>query len=167
MRDFNRLKLVASVGLCLVFTATGCGNKPSSVTDTGILKEFRTNVDTFCNSITASDASINSINTNEDGYEQLLLAELDNLDTNFSTFAALDFPADYDYLEPLADEAATYMDTAVSNYHDIFENEYTQSDLELKSDYAMENYNRAYKRIQIIITFLNGEISDEVVTTEN
>ena len=40
-------------------------------------------------------------------------------------------------------------------------------DLESKYNYASENYSRAYKRIQIIVSFLNGEISDGVTVTNN
>ena len=77
-------------------------------------------------------------------------------------FAALDFPTEFDYLESLADEASEYMTTAVESYHEAYDNGgYNQ----LTADYAKENYARAYKRIQIIITFLHGEQPEDVNLT--
>ena len=72
------------------------------------------------------------------------------------------FPTEFDYLESLADEASEYMTTAVESYHDAYDNGgYNQ----LTADYAKENYARAYKRIQIIITFLHGEQPEDVNLT--
>ena len=77
----------------------------------------------------------------------------------FQSFARLDFPEEFDYLEDLADESSQYMTEAVASYHDAYSNgaynEYT-------AEYARQNYSRAYKRIQIIITFLHGEHPDDV-----
>ena len=66
-----------------------------------------------------------------------LLGYLDQLDSAFQDFAALDFPTEFDYLESLADEASEYMTTAVESYHDAYDNGgYNQ----LTADYAKENY---------------------------
>jgi hypothetical protein len=74
----------------------------------------------------------------------------------------LDFPTEFDYLESLADEASAYMTQAVESYHEAYSNGgYNQ----LTADYAKENYARAYKRIQIIITFLHGEQPENVNLT--
>ena len=91
-----------------------------------------------------------------------LLGYLDQLDTAFQDFADLDFPEEFDYLESLADEASEYMTTAVESYHDAYSNGGYN---ELTADYARENYARAYKRIQIIITFLHGEQPEDVNLT--
>ena len=87
---------------------------------------------------------------------------LDQLDSAFQDFAALDFPTEFDYLESLADEASAYMTQAVESYHEAYSNGgYNQ----LTADYAKENYARANKRIQIIITFLHGEQPENVNLT--
>ena len=52
------------------------------------------------------------------------------------------------------------MNTAVDSYHQAFEAE-TKEALEAKYDYAKENYSRAYKRIKVIVSFLNGETSED------
>ena len=54
------------------------------------------------------------------------------------------------------------MTQAVESYHEAYSNGgYNQ----LTADYAKENYARAYKRIQIIITFLHGEQPENVNLT--
>ena len=69
-----------------------------------------------------------------------LLGYLDQLDSAFQDFAALDFPTEFDYLESLADEASEYMTTAVESYHDAYDNGgYNQ----LTADYAKVKYARA------------------------
>lgn len=163
MRQMNLKKIVIAASAGMLLTMTACTNNSN---DNSVeLKEFRAKVDTFCTSIATVDSNINAIDVESTGYEQTMLSELDSLDGYFKEFAALDFPSDYDYLEGLADEASSYMDTAVTNYHDAFENDYSDADFTAKYNYAYENYSRAYKRIQIIVTFFNGEISDGVTVT--
>jgi len=130
--------LALTAGLLTALTLTACGKDPA-------LTQFKEEIDSFCTKI--SDE---------------LLGYLDQLDSAFQDFAALDFPTEFDYLESLADEASEYMTTAVESYHDAYDNGgYNQ----LTADYAKENYARAYKRIQIIITFLHGEQPEDVNLT--
>ena len=84
------------------------------------------------------------------------------MDAEFEDFAELDFPEEFDYLEVLADEASEYMTTAVNSYQEAYEGD---SYNEVTAEYAKENYIRAYKRIQIIISFLHGEEPDDVDLT--
>ncbi len=147
-----------------VFTITGC--KSMNADKHEELSSFRSRVDEFCDSIYRIDNNINEIDTATEDYIEVLIQNLDALETNFKIFADMDFPSDYDYLEGLADEASSYMDTAVASFHDLFENNYTEEAMTEKYDYAKENYERAYKRIKIIITFLNGESSEDVTVEE-
>lgn len=139
-------------GLLVIAFLAGCGSKPE-------LAKFKKEMDAFCTRISELDTSINSIDTQTDSYTTELLGYMDELDTEFQDFAQVDFPEEFDYLESLADEAGEYMSVAVENYHDAYSgssyNEYT-------AEYAFQNYSRAYKRIQIIITFLHGEQPDDV-----
>ena len=155
----NIFKYIAIVVTCTSIFC-GCGKEVS----TEELVDFRTTVDSFCESINTIDTNINELNIQDSNYQAVLMDNLNQLNDNFKVFADIDFPKDYNYLETLADEASTYMDTAVSSYEDIFANNYTEEAMLEKYNYASENYQRAYKRIQIIITFLNGEkTSDDVV----
>lgn len=160
----NLYKCLIGVSLPLSFLIVGCGQEPIS-DNSAELTAFRGQVDAFCISIAECDANINAIDTSNEDYKSVMLGELDGLKADFKEFAAIDFPSDYDYLENLADEASSYMDTAVDNYHDAFENDLSKEAFESKYSYASENYSRAYKRIQVIITFLNGEISEDVTMT--
>lgn len=134
------------------FLLTACGEDPK-------LTQFRKNIDDFCIKISDIDQGMNNIDAEADGAVAEFLGYLDDLDLIFQSFAKLDFPEEFDYLEPTADEASQYMTTAVKSYHEAYSN---GSYNEYTADYAYENYSRAYKRIQIIISFLHGETPDDV-----
>lgn len=140
--------------LAVVLTAvllTACGEDPK-------LAQFRNNIESFCTKVSEIDTSINSIDAQSDNAVAELLSNLDELDSVFQSFAELDFPEEFDYLEEVADKSSEYMSIAVSSYHEAYSNntynKYT-------GDYAKENYSRAYKCIQIIITFLHGDRPDD------
>jgi hypothetical protein len=145
-------KILACI-LLLCALACGCGEKtnPEHV-------KFKNDVDNFCNSIAELDASINKIDATSDTATTQLLGYLDEVELRFKNFADLDFPAEFDYLENLADETSSYMSVAVEYYHNAFSN---GSYNEYTAEYAQENYSRAIKRIKIIITFLKGETPDD------
>ena len=111
-------------------------------------------MDDFCTKISEIDTSINNIDAESEQAADELLTYLDDLDIVFQSFERLDFPEEFNYLENLADESSEYMTEAVKSYHDAFGNgTYNES----TAEYARENYSRAYKRVQIIISFLHGE----------
>ena len=152
MKVKKYLAIIFSAGL-LALSACSAPEK-----DSAALTDFRNTVDSFCEEVSAIDADINASGDTEN--TEKVLTDLDSLKQAFSDFAAVDFPSDYDYLENLADEASDYMNTAVDSYHQAFEAE-TKEALEAKYDYAKENYSRAYKRIKVIVSFLNGETSED------
>lgn len=149
-------KLIALLVLALlVMTLSGCGKDPE-------LAAFRNEFEEFCTDISGLGTSIDSINAsdqNADEATQELLGYLDQLELEFEELAKLDFPTEFDYLEKLAVEASEYMTEAVKSYHEAYGsggyNEYT-------AKYAQENYSRAYKRIQVIISLLHGKTPDDV-----
>ena len=111
-------------------------------------------MDDFCTRISEIDTSINNINAEEEDASEELLTYLDDLDIVFQSFARLDFPEEFDYLENLAEESSEYMTEAVKNYHSAYGGDKYD---EATAQYAKQNYSRAYKRVQIIISFLHGE----------
>ena len=149
-------KLLAfTAGLLTALALAACGKDPG-------LTQFKEEIDSFCTEISNIDTEINNVDAQSENATAELLGYLDQLDVAFQDFAALDFPAEFDYLESLADEASEYMTTAVESYHDVYSDDgYDQA----TADYAKENYARAYKRIQIIITFLHGEQPEDVNLT--
>ena len=144
----TRIKAL-TLGLVTMLSLTACGSDPE-------LTKFKTEMDDFCTSISEIDTSINNLDAESENAVNELLGYLDDLDTEFQSFAELDFPEEFDYLESLADEASEYMTEAVNSYHEAYNdssyNEYT-------AEYAKENYSRAYKRVQVIISFNGGAIT--------
>lgn len=122
------------------------------------LSVFKEQVEDFCDSISNIDTEINAIDPNSDTAIDDLLGYLDELELTFQQFAAISFPEQFSYLQQLAQESSEYMDDAVASYHEAYSN---NSYNEYTADYAQEYYSRAYKRIQIIITFLHGEEPDD------
>lgn len=150
-------KKLALLTAALITTSmlTACGQDPA-------ITEFKNEIDSFCTTISEIDTSINNIDAESENATSELLRYLDDLDTSFQDFAALDFPEEFDYLESLADESGSYMAEAVKSYHEVYS---AESYNESTAKYAKENYSRAYKRIQIIITFLHGEEPQDVDLT--
>lgn len=144
------MKFKVRITIAAIFTGlllSACGENTA-------LTQFRKSMDDFCTKISEIDTSINNIDAEADNASEELLAYLDDLDIVFQSFARLDFPEEFDYLENLADESSEYMTEAVKSYHDAFGvNSYNES----TAEYARQNYSRAYKRVQIIISFLHGE----------
>lgn len=139
--------ILFSLILLAAMLLTACGEDPE-------LTRFRKSMDDFCTKISEIDSGINNIDAQSENAVSELLGYLDELDRTFKSFAALDFPEEFDYLEELADESSQYMTEAVSSYHEAYSNgSYNKS----VAEYARQNYSRSYKRIQIIIAFLHGE----------
>ena len=151
----KKTALLLTTLLTCTFLLTGCGEDKE-------LTQFKKDMDNFCTKISEIDTSINGIDADSDNAVEELLTHLDELKVTFNEFAKFDFPEEFDYLESIAQEASDYMDTAVSSYHDAYSND---SYNEYTAEYAQGNYSRAYKRIQIIISFLHGETPEDVDIT--
>lgn len=157
----NKLRLTA-VCVLIAFILTACGRKDELV-------KFREDVDTFCINISEIGTQIDNVDAESDDAVYEVLEYLDQLDTEFQNFAELDFPEEFDYLEAIADEASEYMTIAAESFRDAYTNEsYDEEMFKAEYEYAKQNKARAYKRIQIIITFLQGEDPEDVglVTTD-
>lgn len=140
------------VALLTAMTLTACGEDPE-------LSKFQSRMDDFCDKIVEIDHSINEIDPNSETAVDSLMKNLDELDQVFRGFGELDFPEKFDYLESIADEASSYMTDAVKSYHDAYSN---GSYNEYTAEYAEDLYARAYKRVNIIISFLHGETPEDV-----
>ncbi len=144
--------ILLSISIVLIFLC-GCGSNTA-------LTKFKSEIDVFCTNVSTIDNSMNKIDATSMEAKDEILNYLDQLDAQFLSFADMDFPKEFDYLEHLADEASQYMKEAVSYYHKAFEGENGYDDSYV--EYAFENYSRALKRVQIIITFLHGEKPENV-----
>ncbi len=138
----------------LLFGMTGCGSDPE-------LEHYKENMNIFFENVATYDASINAIDpASEDAVTQLLTL-LDNMSTSFSQMAELTVPQVFIGVEQLADEADEYMKEAVSLYHQAFEAEVFDENIE---EAAQENYSRANLRLQYILSILHGDIPEEIIT---
>ena len=151
----NILLLLSVFFICI--SLTGCGEDPK-------LSKFQNDIDAFCSDVAAIDTEINNIDASSDTAREELLDCLDRLNESFKVLAEMEVPEEFSYFEDLADEASSYMTTAVESYHEAYSN---NSFNEYIADYARQNYERAYKRVTVILKLLHGEeISDENVTVE-
>ena len=155
MHYLHRRKSGVFAGLLLACALTACRTDPK-------MTQFREDMDTFCTSIATIDDAINAIDPEAENASELALSYLDQLDQTFQDFAQMDFPESYDYLEPVADEAGTYMQEAVKSYHLAYaDNDYNAE----TAAYARENSARAFKRVQVIIDILHGNEPTAVSTS--
>lgn len=150
-----RIKFAAAA-LFLSAMLTACGRDPK-------LTQFKLDIDAFCSDISEIDTAMNQVDPASENAIAEVLSCLDKLDKRFQQFATLDFPEEFDRLENLADEAGEYMTEAVKNYRDASTNDaYDEERVAALYDYAKQNYARAYKRVQVIITLLHGENPEDV-----
>ncbi len=146
--------------LCLGLSA--CGNSDEVSAKKEDLEQFRAAVDAFNVNISETDAAINAIDTSSPDYAVKITESLNSLNISFAQFAGVDFPEEYDYLEHLADEASAYMTTAVTLYTEVYnDGSLDASAIQSKYDEASASYESAFKRIKVIMTFLNGETSED------
>ena len=161
-----RTQILTAVLMTVLLTACNSNAEPAASEE---LTRFRATVDTFCASITEADAKINSVDTASENFNTEIIADLNALNSSFTDFAAVDFPEQYDYLEHLADEASDYMSQAVAGFTKVYtDDSLSEKTIQSEFDNATELYNNAFKRIKVIMTFLNGETSEDAsVQTES
>jgi hypothetical protein len=152
--------------VCMMTAAvlTACGGK-----DNDEISQFKEQVDSFCLNISDLGTQIDNVDAESEGAVDEVLGYIDEMDAEFQSFAEVDFPEQFDYLESIADEASEYMTVAAESFRDAYTNEsYDEEMFKAEYEYARENEARAYKRIQIIITLLHGESPESVglVTTD-
>ena len=148
-------KRVSLLFICLMLSLSlmGCSN----VKDPEIIK-FESDIQTFCDNISAIDANINNIDATSETADEELLSYLDQLDQYFKVLAEMPIPDEYAYLKELTTEASEYMSTAVTSYHEAFAGESYDANI---ADYAYQNYERAYKRVTVMLQLLRGETVTE------
>ena len=152
-------KISLTLLICLILT--GCGAQEEK--DPEMIK-FEESINAMCDSIVSIDKEINNIDfsyEDAEGFEDAkdaLIEQLNLLEEEFIEFSEIDFPADYDYLEEMADEASAYMTEAVNSYVLMYGDDGYTVNME---EYANENYARAYKRVNIILALLRGETPEE------
>ena len=136
--------------LLLALFCTACGKNDE-------LEAYKNSVNTFYNEIATTSASINAIDPTVPQASATLLNYLDMMNVSFQNFAAAEVPQDYIAAESLADNAATYMDAAASQYRQAFTA--TPYDVTMGAA-AKANYDNAMRCVEYIGTLLMGEIPE-------
>lgn len=144
----SKLYVILSA-LVLTLTVTGCG-----VVEDPETAKFESDIQAFCDEVAAIDANINNIDATSEHADEELLEYLDQLDQSFKVLAEMPIPEEYAYLEELTDEASAYMSTAVESYHEAFAGDTYDANI---ADYAYQNYERANKRVTVMLQLLRGE----------
>lgn len=148
MKRKNTLLLTT---LLCIFLLSACGGDNE-------LSIFKTSFEEFCEDVAEIDSAINNIDADSENAPAELLTYLDQLEVEFQELAALKMPEEFAYMEELADEASENMGHAVENYHEAFESEIYD---EYAANIASQYYERAYKRVQYMITFMHGEVPND------
>lgn len=130
-----------------IFMLTGCN-------DDSELNKYQRQVEDFYEELSERNDTINAINSDTQAASAELLDELDKVNAAFKEFANVKVPREYASVESLADEAATLMDEAVTQYHKAFAGE-TINDFDAAMAY--EKYCRAIVRINYIGDILQGK----------
>lgn len=134
--------------LLLIAILSGCGSKKDESVET-----FRSDIDSFADSILEIDAQINAIDPYADDAVMQLLTYYDALEAEFVSLSELSVPESYADAERLADKASEYMSTAVSYFHAAFEGELL--DTEMLSQ-ASVYYEKAFTFVNYIGEVLMG-----------
>lgn len=139
---------------------TACGKKDEA------LETYYNEMNQFTDEVTALKDNMEMVDLNQPDAVSEMLSYLDEMENQFRILSEIEVPNQFAGNENLADEAYSYMQTAVSMYHEFYDD--SESSLSV-AEAAAENYARAMKRLEYISVFLKGEVpegSDIEVTEE-
>ena len=142
------------------FLFTGCGGDAA-------LDQYYTDMEQFTSQASIHFSTLNGIDPSSATAVDEMLAAMDQLAASFQSLADINVPKQFTTVENLADEAGSYMTEAASLYHQAYGDGNYHEDIAAA---ALENYNRAVKRMDYISEILQGEMpSDDsiTITTEN
>lgn len=110
-------------------------------------------MNSFFESVSSYNDQINAIDASSDDATSQLLTYLDEMNLAFQTMAGYEVPDEFSAATSLADDAADYMNQAVTLYHQAYDGEYN-ADSEAQ---ALADYQKANTRVQYLISILHGE----------
>ncbi|MCD7806958.1 MAG: hypothetical protein LUH19_06405 [Lachnospiraceae bacterium] len=144
--------------LCILCAALfgGCATSGSVK-----IASFEAQISTVVDSIEEIDANMNAVDTASDSAGTQMLKYIKELSDAIDRLAAIEIPSsEYQYVNDLAVEAQEYIGEAVTLYSQIL-----SSGAEYDPDIAEEayqNYQKACRRVSIIVSLLHGNTPSDV-----
>lgn len=138
-----------------LFFLIGCGSNKE-------LEDYKTDMETFYNDISTYNDIINSINIESESAVEELLSALDTIEERIVWMASLSVPKKFSSIESIAADVQQNMTTAVSLYHQAYENNPFDKEA---AEIAKEYYYSANEGIAHILSILHGKTVDNNETT--
>lgn len=148
MNIFNLNKKLTLILLCMTLSCLliGCGEDNEMTT-------FQKELTTFFSKVESLHIKMNDLDPQSITATVDLLNYLTEIDEQFKYLASINIPTQFSYLEPLMEEASTYMTVAVADYHEAYSN---GSYDEYIAATAYENYGKACARLTYLINVLQN-----------
>ncbi|MCD8325182.1 MAG: hypothetical protein LUC90_00415 [Lachnospiraceae bacterium] len=128
------------------------------------IASFEAQISTVVDSIEEIDANMNAIDTDSDTAGTQMLKYMKELSSAIDNLAAIEVPSsDYQYVNDLAVEAQEYMGEAVTLYSQILSSG-AEYDPDI-ADEAYQYYQKACRRVSIIVSLLHGNTPSDVEIT--
>lgn len=147
----KKKSILSALLLSLALSVSGCGKDAE-------LDAYKENMNGFYEALLEKSDAIDMIDPASDTAVDDLLSLLDDINTEFTNLGEMSVPKQFESIEPLADDAASYMDEANKLYHEAYADGGYDSNI---GDAAKENYERAMKRISYIADIFRGEVPDD------
>ncbi|MCD8380659.1 MAG: hypothetical protein LUC95_10175 [Lachnospiraceae bacterium] len=144
--------------LCAAFLG-GC-----ATADTVKIASFEAQISTIIDSIEEINDDMNAVDTDSGSADVKMLAYMKDLSAAIDKLAALEVPSsDYQYVNDLALEAQEYMSEALTLYSQILSTgaEYDPDVAET----AFAYYEKACRRVSVIVSLLHGNTPSDVEIT--
>jgi len=141
--------------LTCIFGVTGCGKDET-------LETYKEDMNAFYEAVQEKSDAIDMIDTSSETAVDELLGFLDDINQEFTALGEMTVPEQFASIEPLADDAASYMAEANRLYHEAYMDGFYD---ENTGEAAKQNYERAMKRISYIADIFRGEVPDDANVT--
>ncbi|MCD8130196.1 MAG: hypothetical protein LUE16_02780 [Lachnospiraceae bacterium] len=146
----------AVICILCVFVFSGCATS-SSVK----IASFEAQIGTIIDSIEEINENMNAIDADSDSAGTQMLKYMKELSTAIDNLAAIEVPSgEYQYVNDLAVEAQEYIGEAITLYSQILSSG-AEYDPDI-ADEAYQYYQKACRRISVIVSLLHGNTPSDV-----
>ncbi|MCD8067815.1 MAG: hypothetical protein LUE87_02765 [Lachnospiraceae bacterium] len=146
----------AVICILCVFVLSGCATSNSVK-----IASFEAQISTIIDSIEEINENMNAIDPDSDSAGTQMLKYMKELSSAIDNLAAIEVPSgEYQYVNDLAVEAQEYISEAITLYSQILSSgaEYAPD----IADEAWQYYQKACRRISVIVSLLHGNTPSDV-----